>query len=74
MDVLFKIGPFKSFILQPSWTEIMSIPQRLQDEGFERIRFLLILNAKILDTRGSSYGSILLYQRKDPCIKIKDHT
>jgi hypothetical protein len=44
--VLFlKIGPFKTPILQPGRPDKFIVPQRLQDWGFERIRFLPFLNA-----------------------------
>jgi hypothetical protein len=41
-----KTDPFKTCILQPMWNANFIGPSRLQDAGFERIRFLLVLNAK----------------------------
>ena len=45
--LLLKLGPFKTFILQPLWTVNFIDPSRLQDEGFERIRFFTLLKRKI---------------------------
>jgi hypothetical protein len=44
--IVFRLGPFKSFILQPLRNANFLGPPRLQDEGFERIKFLRILKAK----------------------------
>jgi len=52
MVLFFKIGPFKSFILQPLLNANFHGLSRLQDEGFERIKFLRLLSVKIRDYLG----------------------
>jgi hypothetical protein len=46
LGVVYKLGPFKPFTLQPLRNANFIRPSRLQGEGFERMRFFLVLNTR----------------------------